>query len=83
MPQPTESDCAPGNFIIGTALGTLRVAARPETAGQGAQRGPEVGTRGYRPRPRPGGTLGCGAGVPPARGEAGSSMAAPHGGPGV
>jgi len=55
----------------------------PETARRPAQRCPEATSLGYRGRPHPGGTLGCGVGVLPARGEAGPSLAAPRrGGPG-
>jgi len=55
----------------------------PETARRPARRGPEAASFGYRGRPHPGGTLGCGAGAAPARGEAGSALTAlRRGGPG-
>jgi hypothetical protein len=83
MPKSSESGCAPGYFILDVALANPGVAGQREPVRHAVHRGYEVGSRGYRRRPHPEGTLGCGEGAPPARGEAGQSMAAPHGGPGV
>src|ERR1700727_1833583 len=83
MPLFPESGCAPDYFDAGAGPGVPPAVGGPETARRPARRGPEVASLGYRGRPHPGGTLGCGVGVVPARGEAGSSLAAPRrGGPG-
>jgi hypothetical protein len=50
--------------------------SRPETGCQPADSDPEPASIGYRGRPHPEGTLGCGVGERPARGEAGLSLTA-------
>jgi hypothetical protein len=78
-----ECDCAPGHFITGTVPGRPHAAEGPETAARAAGWRPEAGSREYRGGAHPGGTLGFGVAAPPARGEAGFTLAPPHGGPGV
>src|ERR1700738_3658018 len=101
MPRSTESDCAPGYFVLMTALTKRWAAGGSGAVGRAAVWGRDPGSRGYRRRPRAGGRLSCGVAAPPARGEvghlrrlatmrarmargeAGSSRTALHGGPGV
>jgi hypothetical protein len=83
MPQSPESGCAANYFGFGARPGLPRAVGGPETGRRPARRGLKAALRGYRGRPHPGGTLGCGVGAPPARGEAGPSVTAPRqGGPG-
>jgi hypothetical protein len=82
MPTMAEFCCPPSDFVIEARVSHSAAGGGHDIVTTEAWRHPERGPRGYRGRFHRG-TLGCEVSAPPARGEDGPVVTAPHGGPGV